>query len=185
MSRKPVLEPRKTPGESIPPFEASSSLWRASGLSSAFSSDRPSLTSPSRRGNLARLRAMLGLVAGLMLILSSVAHSLFGWKPLLADLEAASAPSGLVDSVTLGWHFAGAAMLAMGCIVSLLFTRRLAGEVVSSAPAVFIAILYIAFGGVALYLRGMDMSVLVFLVPGLLLALAAMPDRRRRSRKPR
>jgi hypothetical protein len=182
MPRKPALEPRKTPGESIPPFEGSGGLWRASGLSSTFS-DRPTLTSPSRRGNLARLRAMLGLAAGLMLIASSAAHSLFGWKPLRAELESASAPSELTSALELGWHFAGAAMLTMGCIVSLLFTRRLVGDVVSSAPAVFVAILYLAFGGAALYLHGMDASALVFIVPGLLLAVAAVPDRRRRARR--
>ena len=126
---------------------------------------------------------MLGLVAGLMLIVSSAAHLLYGWKPLRAELESASAPSELIAALTLGWHFAGAAMLAMGCIVSLLFTRRLTGEVMSVAPAMIIAVLYIAFGGAALYLHGMDASVLVFIVPGALLAVAAVPDRRRRSRR--
>jgi hypothetical protein len=59
---------------------------------------------------MSRLRAILGLVAGVMVLLSGAAHSLLGWKALHAELATAGVPPILELNLKIGWHFGGAAM---------------------------------------------------------------------------
>lgn len=128
-----------------------------------------------------RWRAVLGLVAGAILVLSSAAHSLLGWPQLRTKLVAANTPTDLVQGLAVGWHFGGAAMLAFGCIAIALFVKRLRGQTVSPFPALIIAILYIGFGVGALSVSNLDPFFLIFIVPGVLLALAVSGEARQRS----
>lgn len=123
-----------------------------------------------------RLRTVLGLIAGAILVLSSAAHSLLGWKGLRARLETAQAPPDLILGLAAGWHFAGGAMLAFGLIVLAIFAKRLRGEAVSSLPALIIAILYLISGAWAMAATG-NPFFFIFIVPGLMLAAAAWPSR--------
>jgi hypothetical protein len=121
---------------------------------------------------MARGRAVLGLIAGGMLILSSAAHSLLGWPALSAQLAAAPVPADLLLGVQIGWQFAGVAMLAFGIVVVALFAKRLRGENASTGPAAVVAATYLAFGCWALVASRFEPFFLVFIVPGVLLALA-------------
>jgi len=121
-----------------------------------------------------RLRTVLGLIAGAILVLSSAAHSLLGWKGLRARLVTAQAPPDLILGIATGWHFAGAAMLAFGLIVLAIFVKRLRGEAASTLPALIIAILYIISGAWAMLATG-NPFFFIFIVPGLMLAVAAWP----------
>lgn len=120
-----------------------------------------------------RLRIALGLLAGVLLVLSSAAHSLLGWKQLGIALANTQAPPDLVTGLSIGWHFAGLAMLAFGCIVLSTFTEALRRRPVSFRPVGFIALVYIVFGIWALRVSNLDPFFLVFIVPGLLLAAAS------------
>lgn len=121
-----------------------------------------------------RFRVILGLVAGLMFILSSAAHSLLGWTRLRDALVQAGAPSDLIVGLSIGWHFAGVSMLAFGVIVLLLFARRSRNVAGALAPALVIAVAYLAFGAWALTVSNLEPFFLVaYVVPGLLLLLAA------------
>lgn len=120
-----------------------------------------------------RVRATLGLIAGAMFLASSAAHSLLGWKQLGAALARTSAPPELVTNLSIGWHFAGLAMLAFGIIVLWLFTQALKRRVISLRPALIIAVSYLAFGIWALIVSRGDLFFLVFIVPGLMLVLAS------------
>ena len=122
-----------------------------------------------------RARAVLGIVAGVTLILSSAAHSLLGWKKMQMDLASVQAPSDLVLGVAVGWHFGGVAMLAFGCIVTSLFLKRLKGENVSSLPAFVVAVAYVGFGFWALRASHLNPFFFIFIAPGILLAIAALP----------
>ena len=130
-----------------------------------------------------RVRALLGIVAGAILILSSAAHSLLGWKQLRKDLTNVQAPSDLVLGVAVGWHFGGVAMLAFGCIVISLFLKRLRGENVSSFPAFVVALAYLSFGAWALKASHLNPFFFVFIVPGVLLAIAALPAPQQGARR--
>jgi len=129
-----------------------------------------------------RVRIVLGLIAGAVLVLSSAAHSFLGWKALQARLVTTQAPPDLIQGLAIGWHFAGAAMLAFGIIVLTIFAKRLRGEAVSSLPALIIAILYVISGVWAMLVTG-NPFFFIFIVPGLMLAVAAwlVPPQDRRS----
>ena len=119
-----------------------------------------------------RAREVAGFVAGIMMVLSSAAHSLVGWPQMRTRLEAAQAPPDLVLGLSIGWHFGGVVMLTFGAMVVAAFFGRVRGRVVSLAPAFLIAVVYLAFGAWAVLVSG-DPFFLVFIVPGLLLAFAS------------
>ncbi len=124
---------------------------------------------------MAKVRAILGLIAGALLILSSGAHSFLGWKGVNAELSSAGVPQDLVSGLKIGWHYGGVVMLALGMIVVVLFRKRLRGENVSTLPAVVIAIAYLAFGIWALVITGFNPFFFMFIIPGVLLAVASRP----------
>jgi hypothetical protein len=116
---------------------------------------------------------VLGFVAGAMFVASSAAHSLLGWKGLSGELAKTAAPADLVRGLGIGWHFAGLAMLAFGCIVLLTFRDVVKGRAVSLRPALIIALAYLVFGTYALAISGLPFFVFTFLIPGLLLLFAS------------
>ena len=123
---------------------------------------------------ISRPRIALGLLGGAALIASSAAHSLLGWNGLDSALDAVQAPPALIRGLSIGWHFAGVAMLAFGLIIVRLFVERLRGRVVSLWPVRFIALVYLAFGAWALAISDLDpFFFLVFVAPGLVLLAAA------------
>ena len=89
---------------------------------------------------MARWRIVLGLVAGVLFVASAAAHSLLGWKALAAELAKVPVPPDLVRGLAIGWHFGGAAMLAFGVIVILLFLEARRNSAVSLRPALVIGI---------------------------------------------
>lgn len=120
-----------------------------------------------------RLKAILGWVSGALLVASSGAHSLVGWKALRAELERVNAPPDLILALSLGWQFAGTAMLVFGLIVLGLVFLRMRGRQVSLWPAGLIGAAYLTFGACALVLSHFDKFFLVFVIPGILLTTAA------------
>lgn len=122
---------------------------------------------------MSKLRSVLGLIAGAMLVLSSGAHTFLGWQALGAELAKTNTPAELVTGLEIGWKWGGAAMLAFGAIVIAVFLKRLRGEPASTfAPAV-VSVAYIAFGAWALVHSNYDPFFFIFIVPGVLLALAS------------
>jgi hypothetical protein len=113
---------------------------------------------------------IVGLVAALLLLASSLAHSMLGWPQLTAELAKAGAPPDLVTGLKIGWHFAGAAMFAFGVIAAWHFADALRRRPISLRPIVIIALVYLAFGTWALLASGLDpFFFFVFIAPGLLL----------------
>jgi hypothetical protein len=125
-----------------------------------------------------RLRNALTIVAALMLIASSGAHSLLGWPALRDGLRAASALADLIAGLGMGWRFAGIAMLAFGLIALWTVRASRGGQSSVRFPVAVMAGAYLAFGFGSAVLLGWDPSQLLFLVPGAVLALAAaVPSR--------
>jgi len=123
---------------------------------------------------MSRWRTVLGLIAGALLILSSAAHSLLGWRVQLAGLEAVKAPADLILGLGLGWQFAGVAMLAFGVIVVMLVVAAGRGRPVSLRPVLVIGLAYTVYGIWAMIASGLEPFFLVFVVPGVLLLAAAV-----------
>ncbi len=126
-----------------------------------------------------RVRASLGIVAGVLLLLSSAAHSFLGWAGLSREMNDARVPPALAFGVKLGWQFGGACMGAFAVIVLVTFAGRLRGRSTSSFPALVIGIVYLAFGMWALVASDLQPFPLVFIVPGVLLLGAASGERGR------
>jgi hypothetical protein len=127
---------------------------------------------------MSRVRDVLGLIAGTILVLSSGAHSFLGWPALRAALVAARAPDDLIRGLAIGWHFGGASMLAFGVMVLAIFLGRLRGSELATWPAAVVAILYVAFGVAALVASNFELFFLIFVVPGSMLAVASRPTPR-------
>jgi len=124
-----------------------------------------------------RWREVVGLIATAILILSSGAHSILGWKALGAQLVAANVPWDLVAALRFGWLFGGVAMLTFGIITASIFIQRLRGANVSVFPVMVLGVAYVAFGAWALTISG-DPFFAIFIVPGVLLLLASLPSKR-------
>jgi hypothetical protein len=126
---------------------------------------------------MSRLRTILVVAAGLVLIASSAAHSLLGWPRLLARLTAENAPLDLISALAMGWHFAGVAMLTLGLLA--IWLASVAQQSVGvRVPVGLIGIAYLGFAAATAAAFGFDFIEVVFLTPGALLTAAAfIPDR--------
>ena len=120
-----------------------------------------------------KARNILGLLGGLVLILSAVAHSVMGWQALSAELAKSQAPADLVLGLKIGWHFAGMAMVAFGLIAISIFRHAMRGESPSMIPIFVMSIAYFMFGVYALVVSKFDPFAFIFIVPAALLGAAA------------
>ena len=121
---------------------------------------------------MSRARDVAGLVASVLILLSSAAHTLLGWRAVSAELAAAHVQGELLLGLRIGWYFGGLAMLLIGTILLALFVARLRGEGRTLLPATVVGVGYLAFGAWALMVSG-DPFFTVFVLPGALLAIAA------------
>jgi hypothetical protein len=122
-------------------------------------------------------RSVVGIAASLLIIASGFAHTLVGWKAMRAQLAASGVADDLIDSLGMGWTFGGVAMFGFGAIAIASFLGRRTNPRASLGPVAIIALVYVIFGLGALVASRFDPFFLVFLVPGLLLAIAAWPAR--------
>jgi hypothetical protein len=121
-----------------------------------------------------RSRLILGVVAGLVLLASSAAHTFLGWRSLSERLAQANVPRDLQAAVHIGWTFGGAAMVILSVVVLTTFVDRLRGGRAPLSHVIAIAVVYMAFGAWAISASGGDLFFLgVFVVPGALLGIAA------------
>ena len=111
----------------------------------------------------------MGIAAGVLLALSSAAHSLVGWPSMRQELAAAGAPPDLIFGMKMGWLFGGVCMLVFAAIVLRIFVRRFRGGVASPFPALVIGVAYFLFGAWALVTSGFQPFYFVFIVPAVLL----------------
>jgi hypothetical protein len=119
-----------------------------------------------------KIRDILGVVGGIVLILSSMAHSLLGWPEMLRQLQQTHAPTDLILGMKVGWLFGGTAILIFGLIVLNLFVTRLRGARTTTAPAAIFSVGYFLFGCWALAVSH-DPFFCIFIVPAVLVAIAS------------
>ena len=122
---------------------------------------------------MSKARDILGAITGIILILSSGAHSFLGWRAMREQLLAVSAPEDLVAGLAIGWNFAGLAIFVFGCILLGVFIPRIRGRMTALWPARLIGIAYTIAGLVAYQMSSNNFFMTVFVVPGILIALAS------------
>lgn len=121
-------------------------------------------------GTIRRMKRILGIIAAVILLVSSAMHSLMGWPAMAAQLAKTGAPADLVTGLKIGWQFGGLAILLFGLIALRAFVRR-----TDTMPAFLIGIAYTLFGAWALAASAFNPFFAIFIVPGLLLVIAAWP----------
>lgn len=124
-----------------------------------------------------RWKAIVGMVAGVMLLLSGCAHSLLGWPELRSQLSLAQNTVDLTRGLQVAWHFGGMAMLAFGAIVLPLFIGAWKRKDVALQPALVIGVCYLVFGIWAMLKIETNPFYLVFVIPGALLVAAGWPQK--------
>jgi hypothetical protein len=122
---------------------------------------------------MSKLRNVLGLMVGVFLVLSSAAHSFMGWQAIGAELAKTNTPAELVAGLEIGWKWGGAAMLVFGVIICAVFLKRYRGEPVPTTGPALVSVSYIAFGAWALMHSNYDPFFFIYIIPGVLLALAS------------
>jgi hypothetical protein len=127
---------------------------------------------------MSRLPRTLALVAAVILVLSSGAHSILGWPSLRARMASANVPAELVGGLGMGWHFAGLSMLVLGILVFWLLAQTRRSTVNVALPLQVIGGAYELFAVGCFAFLGWDPFLLTFLVPGTLLTVAAALMRR-------
>jgi hypothetical protein len=123
-----------------------------------------------------RTQAILGLIAALILFLSSGAHTFLGWKALGGQLLAAKAPADLINGLRIGWYFGGAVMVAFALIAVRCSLRRVKDDGAASFELLVMGLTYALFGLWAWTVGDRNPFFIgVFVVPGVLLLLAGAP----------
>ena len=120
-----------------------------------------------------KARNILGAITGIILILSSAAHSFLGWKSMRQQLVSFSAPRDLIMGLGIGWNFAGLAIFIFGCMLLGVFIPRIRGRMAPLWPARLISVAYTVAGFVAYKMSSNNFFITVFVVPGILIALAS------------
>jgi hypothetical protein len=115
----------------------------------------------------ARVRVVVGLVGSLLMMLSSLPHSLSGWPAQRAVLERAQVPADTILGLSIGWHFGGVAIAVFGLIATLSFVQVLRGHTPHMRATTVIGLAYTGFGLWA-WVVTLQPFALVFIVPGLL-----------------
>jgi hypothetical protein len=126
---------------------------------------------------MARVRPVLGSIAGALMLLSALPHGLLGWPAMRGELVKAGVAGELLEGVRMGWLFGSAMMAAVGVALLLLFRARQRDARASLAPALALGAAYAAFGLWAFVASGLEPFWFVFIVPGVLACVAALDGR--------
>jgi hypothetical protein len=121
---------------------------------------------------MSKVRNVIGIIASVILILSSGLHSLMGWPAIAKELAVTTAPADLVLGLRIGWLWGGVAILVFGIITLATFVMRMRGNAMPTFPITIMGAAYTAFGVWALIVSR-EPFFLIFVVPGILLLIAA------------
>lgn len=124
------------------------------------------------------MRNIVVIVAGILMVLASLAHGLLGWPAVRAELVNERASPDLISGLAAGWLWGSACMLTSGAIVasSGIQMRRCSNSGTLAVRA--ISVCFLVFGALAFVLQGFERHFLIFVLMGLLAAASFL----RRSR---
>lgn len=123
------------------------------------------------------MRSAMVVVAGVLMMLSSLPHGGLAWPALRGRLVEAGAEESLIGALGAGWAFGTAAMVAFGIVVVLCGLRLKRGDPSGLAVVRVIAACYLAFGIGAFFVRHMNPHFLFFIATGVLAGAPVMGHR--------
>jgi hypothetical protein len=114
------------------------------------------------------MRNIVVIVAGILMLLASLAYGLLGWSAVRSELVHEHANPDLISGLAAGWLWGSACMLTSGAIVTISGIQMRRGNNAGAFAARAIAVCFLAFGLLAFVLEGFDPHFLIFVVLGLL-----------------
>ncbi len=124
------------------------------------------------------MRSTVVIVAGIVMLLSSLAHAFAGWPAMRAALGETGAPADLTAALAAGWTFGSVAMATFGVVVVLCGLRLRRGDRSGVATVRVVAAAWFLFGVATFVLRDFNPHFLLFVATGI---LAGGPVLTRRS----
>ena len=120
------------------------------------------------------MKAFFVLLAGVLMMLSALAHGGLGWPSMRTALESAGAGDDLVGALAAGWYFGSVAMAVFGAIVFTSGLRLRRGDSSGVLPVRLIATGYVLFGLAAFAARHFIPHFLLFVLTGLLAGIPVL-----------
>ncbi|MBX7165743.1 MAG: hypothetical protein K1X74_05290 [Pirellulales bacterium] len=121
--------------------------------------------------------SIAALLGGILVLVSSLGHSLAGGPEILGQLAASKVDPELIAGIAAGWHFGGVCLAAFGLIVITASIAQLRGRQQSPAPFIIVGLALGLFGAGAFVYRNYQPFFLGFIVAGLICALGAFGRR--------
>jgi hypothetical protein len=125
----------------------------------------------------ARVRVILGLIGSVIMLLSSIPHSVLGWPPQRDVLLQSQVPADTILGLSIGWYFGGMAIAVFGLIAVVSFVQVIRGHAPHMRATTIIGLAYTGFGLWTWFVTRQAFS-LVFIAPGLLVLTGASAPRR-------
>lgn len=142
-----------------------------------LASDGEMATYQREHHRLGRWQVVVGFVAAALQVVSGAVHSMLGWPAVTKEFAATNAPAALVQGLAVPWHFTGLSMVTFGVVVALTLQRALRKPGEPLTTVMVIGATYVVFGLVGMALTGGNATFLMFLVPGVMLVVAAWRSR--------
>jgi len=115
-------------------------------------------------------RAILGMVAGVLSLVSSAAHAWAGWPPFHHALHDSGVAGDVIAGLRVAWYFGSVAMLTFGILTLLAAIRVLRDQPITFEAVQIVGIAYFLFGMAALLAQTLNIHFLLFIVTGLVTA---------------
>ena len=125
----------------------------------------------------ARVRVFLGLIGSVLMLFSSIPHSLLGWPAQRQILLTSHVLPDTILGLSVGRHFGGLAMVVFGLITVVSFVQVMRGHAPHMRATTIIGFAYTGFGLWTWFVTR-EAFALVFIVPGLLVLTGATAPRR-------
>lgn len=117
---------------------------------------------------------VLGVLGGILLLLSGLAHSAIGWAKLRQVLAPTNIPVDVSAGLAVPWHLAGMGMIFGGILGILTFTLLRNAKTEMFIVQTILAVCYIGFGIWGLAFVKLDPGFAIFMLPGILILVGAL-----------
>lgn len=117
--------------------------------------------------------SVLYLLSGILIALGGLGHSLAAVAPVRAALDTSNLDPQVAKLVLVVWHFAGAAMLALGAMVVVGWNKSRSGQKLDLVAPGILSAFYVIYGAGALtWMREPFWA--IFVVYGILCGASAL-----------
>jgi hypothetical protein len=125
----------------------------------------------------ARVRIILGLIGSVLMLSSSIPHTVLGWPAQRQVLLQSHVPADTILGLSVGWYFGGMAIAVFGLIAAVSFVQVMRGHAPHMRATTIVGLGYTGFGLWAWFITR-EAFALVFIVPGLLVLTGSTAVRR-------